>query len=239
MKRWLYAAGLALMLSGQVKAATFYFSTVGKGGAPTAGNPSITVNVGETVKLYLWAELSLVDETTSPGLDVACSDINVVDPTQLEVENPMVMGATNIYRWLGPVAMDLAEPAGFQATVGKSGGITAVGLNGSFASDPTRVGDSFLIGAFSFVGTAAGTADLFLTVNESMINGSVTGTPTSPSLHFGTEDAALPVDLVNARYVVAAGRTSSAADATIAVVPEPATMGLLAAAGAMLLWRRS
>jgi len=237
MKRWLYAAGLALMVWGQVEAATFYFSTVGKDGTPTAGNPSIPVNVGETVKLYLWAQLSVVDSTTSPGLDVVCSNTDLIEPTAFVVENPLVVGAANVYRWMAPVMVDLAEPAGFQATIGKSDGDTAVGLNGSLTSDPTRVGDSFLIGAFSFVGTAAGEAELFLTVNESMINGSITGTPSSPALHFGTGDDALPVDLVSGRYVVAAGRTSTAADATITVVAEPATVALLGL-GAVLAWRR-
>jgi hypothetical protein len=241
----LLVAGLS---AGQVFGATLYLSTLGLGEGATPGNASLTLNVGDSATLYLWADLTVAEACNGLGLDVLSSDPAVVEGTSSVIENPAVFGAAvpNFLRWNPPIAHgtpgDLvtginAVAVGFDPVSGIQGNQ----LSGAFSgTDPTyNAGSGFLVGTFTLDATAAGVTEIKLAANDSLITGTMIGTDVAPLLHFGTGDAVVPtsVDQDN-QYFVAAGATSTLADATIEVIPEPATLSLLALGGLALIRRR-
>lgn len=257
-----------LMVSQSFGAATIFLSTsplppVGQNG-PVPEVPDITLNaIGESVTLYLWAQLATAN-TQAFGMDFVETSPAVVTGSNVVLVNPDIGDVVDpetseflydIMRWNGwnqKVGMANGD-VGF-AAVGKfndadSGGYYAIGLTSAVplgGSDPTRRGPTpykFYVGQVTFTAAAVGQTDIFLTVNDTLMIGSagMIGTTAAPVLLLGGGDATpVPVsfDAGTSVYYIASGGKSLLADAKITVVPEPATLALLGLAGLVLVRRR-
>lgn len=250
-----------LMVSQAMGAATIYLSTsplpaVGQPG-PLPSNPQITLEVGQTATLNVWAQLATATSTVL-GLNFAETNGAVINVDSVNVWNGAVGSYTDpetgewaydYWRWNGADTTTGAV-GGFSA-VGKfddrdSGGVAAVGLSSTYAStDPTKrtpTPNKFWVGSFTFTATQAGETDIFLEVNHLLIlgNAGFIGTPAAPVLLLGANDTtpvATSVDDKGVNYIAEFAR-SLLPDAHITVTPEPASLALLALGGLALLRRR-
>lgn len=256
-----------LMVSQAFGAATIFLSTSplppsGQNG-PVPGVPDITLNMGDSVTLYLWAQLSTA-ATQAFGMDfvetspavVTGSNVVLVNPDIGDVIDPETEEKVcDIMRWNGwnqKVGMANGD-VGF-AAVGKfddheTGGYYAIGLTSAVPTgytDPTRRPPTpykFYVGQVTFTAAAVGQTDIFLTINDTLMlgNAGMIGTTASPVLLLGGGDTTpVPVsyDVATSTYYIASGAKSPLSDAHITVVPEPATLALLGLAGLVLVRRR-
>jgi len=259
---FLVVAGLA---ASQAHATGYlYFATLNHhSGAITIGNPSLTMNVGDSATLYLWYSWGTPNGTTTQnkvqglGLDILSSNPAVLQGTNMVMLNPNVNPDDELEtRWNPPVGTgtlgDLVT--GINAVAIGSNpvdGTTGDQMPVNFANDETSQTNhnpgtntewnSVLVGSITFQATAAGTTDIKLAAGQSLIVGNAVATSTGlPNLGFGWGDALLPVSVSGTQKYIAAGVVSTLADATVTVnaIPEPATLGLLALGGLALIRRR-
>lgn len=237
MLKGLSVVALVLLMAGSANAAvTFFFSEVGTiGGGATLANPSIELAApGETATLYLWA--TTTERVIGMGMNINSSDAAVVEATASEIYNPISVVVANVItyvRWNSPVnsgtpgdlvsginavAVSLPPDSPYQ-------GLTA--LDPAFSSFDTTGYDpangSFLVGEVTVQGTAEGTTDIKMAVSDLLI-------PVD-EVFFGAGEST-PAD------GNVSGATSQIADATITVLPEPATLALLGFGAAGLLARK-
>ena len=174
-------------------------------------NPTFTLNnVGASESLYVWAQLGSGE--TIPGLayDVVNATSGVASGTAHVVGNPTILGSS---RWNAINSGTLGGMVTGSNFV-KVGG----GLNGDLTTfDPfyDAATSSYRVSRIDFTGTSVGSTDVFLAVGSA---GIALGGPGNP-LFMGWGDASIP----NNNF----GGTSSLADATINVVPEPSGFVLL------------
>lgn len=239
----IWAAVLAMAwAAGQAGASTIYWVTTGlAGGGPVISNPQVTLNLGESKTLYLWADIPVTAQCLAMGLDFVETNSPVITATAVTVANPLI-GAdpeepgSGQYRW-GGTSTKLSPVAGFSAAGGLG---LRVDLTDPTLAPPPRPPYRLLLGSFTFTGAALGSTDIFLTVNGMLMTGnaSMIGSIAGPVLHFGAGDAAIyPNEDPPGIFYMAYGAQSAVADATITVVPEPAGAGLVVV-GAMGLVRR-
>jgi len=241
-------------------ASTWYLSTVPLGGTvPAPTIPDVTINVGETVTLYMWAQFSTAT-STAMGWDFVETNKPIVVGSNVQVWNgvinpgedpgdpeipPRDWQVTRWNAWEAHVNADgdvgFAAVGGFNDPIGDN----AIGITNSKRTlgDPTWRGTSpyqWYVASVDFTGAVAGETDLFLTINETLMVGNtgMIGTPVNPGLYIGPGDG--PVSVFNAEgtYYLGEGTTGSIRDAHITVVPEPATVGLVAVAGLAMMRRR-
>lgn len=260
-KHGLVAALIVVGLLGAqaMAAVTFYLSPVPlNGGTPTPTNPSATLNIGESVTWYLWAQTA-AGTSTAIGIDFVETSPSVVDATDVTMWNGIINPNEDpgdpeipendwaIYRWNG-TNVTTGALGGMKGVGGLNdpAGVNAAGFTTTkrTAGDPTWRGSSpyqWYLGSVTFTAAAVGQTNIFLTVNSLLIAGNTTllGTVASPNTRFGADEAnSAPVSTDGSTYYIATGVTGQIADATITVVPEPATIGLLALGCLSLLRRR-
>jgi len=180
---------------------------------PTAGvNPTFTLpGVGASSSMYIWAELA--DDETIPGLayDVVNSALGVASaaPGGHVVDNPSILGP----RWSAINLGALGELVSGSNLVNVGGG-----LNGAAAAlDPLYDAstNSYRVSRIDFVGDSIGSTDVFLAIGAAGIASGNAGTP----IFLGWGDGSIANN--------AFGMTSSQADASIFVVPEPSALWLV------------
>lgn len=200
--------GVAMML-GTSWGARLYISD--SPSSPTAGvNPTFTLpGVGASLSLYIWAELA--DDETIPGLayDVVNTTPGIASATPggHVVDNPVILGP----RWSATNLGVLGELVSGSNFVNVGGG-----LNGAAAAlDPLYDAStsSYRVSKIDFIGDSIGSTEVFLGVGSAGIASGDAGAP----IFLGWGD----VSIANNAF----GTTSSLADATIVVVPEPSCFG--------------
>ena len=215
--------------------------------------PDVTLEVGESVTLYLWAEFG-VGSSTAMGLDfretnpavVVGHDVQIWDGAINEGSEEYDAGdpKTWLRRWVWEAVAGMdGESVGFRASA--PAGVAAAGLTSLYrGQDPTVRGSgsvaNYYVGAAIFTAAAVGQSEIFLTVNERLIVGSVgmIGTPEAPGLWLGGGDPVAVAVLAREEgggvgHYIAAGVTGKVADAKITVVPEAGTGWAVAVVG---LW---
>lgn len=262
MKHGLVAvlAVVGLLGAQAMGSATFYLSqtSLESGAVPTPSNPDITITQGNSVTLYLWAQLASAS-SKAMGFNYAATVPNILTATASTVWNgaiaPIIDPETqeqigDYWRWNGTNSW-ISPVAGFSAVGGfddpPPGHNSQNGLESAkAATDPTKRGAAspyhFYVGSVTFTGSQVGTTEIFMTINSTLMIGNtgMIGTTASPVLHLGLGDDAVPVSFGGGVYYIADGVKSTAYDARITVVPvpEPATIGLLALGCLSLLRRR-
>lgn len=227
----------AVFASGQAYAAVmnFWLSTEGPG-ALTAGpgNPNLVLNVGDEVNLTIWVQ-PLTSQLLGATLNVATSSVGVVNTVDGSIVdyNPGFAGNT---RWNAEFIGGTADAQylykdNLYLAVGGPHGV------GGFIADffdPTRNATfaAYPLATLTVRADAVGVTELFFEVAGGGLSyaGILDGTQVLADFGDG-DDPIIAVGSLNL------GGRSALADATITVVPEPASLGLLAL-GALALVRR-
>ncbi|MCC7146419.1 MAG: hypothetical protein IT443_08235 [Phycisphaeraceae bacterium] len=256
------AVGLS---AGQALAARLFLSTQDMSviGTTPAGNPNITLNIGQTATIYLYADLNngvgYPEEMFDPfevllglGLDVVPTVSNVVNFSNLSAPNyqtnkPAAISKT--YRWDSVHAPTVgAEISGGAYAAISSSGIrpdknpvdSATSYDGGWVANlPSTQVQRFHVLSFNLTGLA-----------DRFTDPSVQSVTTQIFLSTGTHDGWAFVDPTAPMYLgigdVALGETerkipgsrSGLADLTVTVIPEPASLGALVIGGLLLFPRR-
>jgi hypothetical protein len=239
MRRHGFAAAIALVVAfvaGQTFAATmnFWLSVEGLGeltGGPSV--PNLTIDLGEEVTLTIWVQTQgahLIGGTFSVAKTNA-DVVNTVDGSILAYD-PVTFGqprwnagffpgtstAANVYH--EPIFVAVGGPNGVGTQITEFADTTYAAAFGAYP-----------LASFTIRGDQIGTTDLFFEVAGGGMAYSNTD-PEDTLAVFGAGN-----DAINAHGNINLGGRSALADATITVVPEPASLGLLAL-GALALVRR-
>jgi hypothetical protein len=229
------AAAAALFAGVQsADAARLYFSTVGPGSTPAVDNPVVNVAPGQTFQLHLWAELSAVEQISGLGIDILSSAAPVLQATAHNMPQVEALGGV-FRRWeLGAtnpnpgVLGDLVT--GINAVAVNS---TGLGWGAASTFEPTynAATSSYHVSTLTIQATAEGTTQIFIESNEKTISFKPqAGQDPITSMFFGTGDASVDPRTPGVR--------SALPDATITVIPEPASLSLLALGALPMLRRR-
>ncbi|MCC7406733.1 MAG: PEP-CTERM sorting domain-containing protein [Phycisphaeraceae bacterium] len=220
---------LVVCLASRTSAAVVFLSThswYDMFNPPSQINPTVTLAPGETAHLYLWAYVGYNEYIQGMGIDILSSTPGIAVANQVQVDhfpwNPQSA-------W--PTAGNLAT--GFDL----DGAVPYLGLPGSnpgwhegYVQIPEAILGLWNVAEFTVEGLAPGTTNVFITSNQ---GGGITYRAPygGPLTNLGWGDAAVDTTL-------GPGIASTLADATIVVTPEPATVGLMSLAGALVLVRR-
>jgi len=219
---------LALSMA-TANAATLFLSDKDLGQTPVLGNPSITMNVGDTKTLYVWGSLATSEVINGLGLSVVAEAAGIVHATSSTLLNPTTDDFGN--RWdsvnngtLGSLVMNMNGPA-----------VNGHGLGGSALQRGEEAPTGYdtptgylKVAEIVVHADAPGVASLWLQSGTATI--SFKSGKGGPNINFGTGDAS-----VDPRT---AGVRSAVADGTITVLPEPATLSLLGLGALSLIRRR-
>lgn len=215
--------------------ARLYLSALGPGEGATPGNAALSVGVGQTATLHLWADLSASEELWVLALDFVATEPAVTEGVSSFQFAEFEAEVDRWYRETSPGAPgDVLEDVRAIAAAG------AIGINGRYLDATYEPGAGFYVGAFDVKGTRVGKTDVFLVVDTVLIVG-----PVVDNMYFGTGDERLPYQTARGaadtiQHYLDEGTRSALADATITVhSPEPGTMGLLVFGGLALGRRRS
>lgn len=244
MRRHGFVAAFALVaafVAGQTYAATMNWWLSEESAAPLSQgvhNPEITLNPGEEVTLTVWVKTNgtkLNGATFNIATTVA-GVVNTVDGS-INVYNPNVFGTD---RWEAGFAPGTSvDNTGY---IYQDPVLVAINANGigtqvtDFADTTRDAGQAaYPLLTLTLRGDAPGVTELFFEIAGGGLSYAVGANAVPTSETFATfgagDDAIAAVGSLNP-----AGR-SLLADATITVVPEPASLGLLAL-GALALVRR-
>ncbi len=205
-------------------AARLWFSDTPTPAAVT--NPTLTIPVGGSGSLYLYAEVTAGEVITGLGLDIDATTPGIASGTIGSWANPNFSGQD---RWnTSSGGQDHVFTAGELVSGLNAVAVSGVwGLNGNVAAaldplyDATTL--SVLVGRIDVTGDSVGSTDVFLAIGPATIAGVA-------NIEFGAADAAMvPTGAV--------GTASNVADARIVVTPEPATFAVLAVAFAGFIQR--
>jgi len=222
------AIGMLCQSANEVSADFIIFAAEG-GTAPQRNvNPTITLPVGATGSIDLWAVLYPGQIVGGLSYDFLADTPGVVSATSHTAVNPPFAPFGN--RWsqvnegtLGQLVDGSIDAVNFVGL--------AIGLNEVLgASDPTydATTNSYAVSTINFKANSVGCTDVYLHVGPQAIDGAI-GDP----VRFGWGDAATTVDMIGSR--------TSVAEARICAVPEPNAFLLLGSCGGLLIgirfWR--
>lgn len=217
-------------------------------GVPLVENPVIEVAPGNVVQLHLWLQTNTGDfisglglryDDTVEGVVTAASYATPQISWPVDPEDPT---AGTVTRWNTPINNGQLNSGGFLVRDTNAVGINAgddprTGLANNLNDDPTRktlpagtVGGlrAFYVATLTLNANAVGTTDIFLESGTATISGA----GLAGDLFFGWGDAAVPQD------ATVPGMRSASYDARITVIPEPASLSLLALGALPMLRRR-
>jgi hypothetical protein len=236
-------AALVLSFAGTAQASRVFMSTTSTN--PALINPTLNMTVGETAAIYLfWQPTTEVVGTDEYGAPIVQNEQLTGLSLDIVSSNP-ILSRTSSYSVLNPVN-SLDGRARWGAINTGSGAATfmvdnsnAVRVGGSNLGFLTSSGQGYFnvggtdvwrLGTLTFQATAAGTSSLRSGVGLLGITFEFTRPPSDEfpdgntrALNFGFGDAAVSTNNFNANL----GLTSTLADATVTVVPEPGTLALL------------
>ena len=223
--------------SAHAGAITFFLSDKGLGEGASLGNPVITLpTVGATDTLYIWANADV--KVIGMGMNVIADAPAIVQATARAIYDPVYgpvgFPPTTWYRWGLPIGQGVLGDlvTGINA-VALSATRSVAGIDPAWKADGIlnweAAANAWLIGEITVQATAEGLTPVHFTVSPAFIAPAV-GHGHDLTVYFGSGDAP-----VNGESV---GVETAVADATIEVLPEPATLTLLGVGVAGLLARR-
>lgn len=232
--KWLCLALLltAVLAVDSAKAINVYLSPAGSvGGGATAGNPTPSHGTGENASLFVWIDLDGVD-LGGAALNVVSSNTGVIQFTGAETFNPKItissIPAFDRWNSVGAGATTNDAVTGFN-------GFRILGADGLLSTNTTAARldtlydaapNAFLFARIDYQTLALGSTDLFLQIGSQRIS-PITGVSSDVPVFFGAGEAqSLTGDQ--------SGVSSSFADATVTVVPEPTVTSMLLIVGAVL-----
>lgn len=229
------AAAAALFAGVQsAQAVNIWLSTSGQplpAVEPVVSNPVIDLAPGQSTTLYVWIKPggTTADERwTGMSLTTEASTPNVVSAS-----GSVVYQAANEdgdARWNLPINSGALVAGGLvrDTNAVAVGGPYGIRLGTISATDSLRVGTSFLYQAITLTaGQNVGSTNVFIKVGDKTLSNAINAD--SP-VFFGAGDASVSGKIV--------GAVSTLPDATINVIPEPASLSLLALGALPMLRRR-
>ncbi len=232
--------------------------TVNSGDASAADgaagvNPSVVVNIGDTVSLGIWGQLFITGQNGATNLSSIGFDIYSVGAGASSYASSGVVDA--YLSGTGIAGVLPAAGAGFLGSGAADGSGQSPGgefaVNQALSQDlgnpgsrPLNTGDGlFFLGFLTTTATAQGVDDYYLTVSHNVafptgLGGGAAGKANERTVAFGHDplDVENDGDFLNSyrwsdttkdAIASSAGHTGHLADAQITVVPEPGTLGLL------------
>ena len=209
-------------VAGTAQASRIFLSTTSTN--PALTNPSLSMSVGATAAIYVfWAPTTEVIGTDEYGDIVANEQLSgwshdIVSSNPILTKTGYTILNPSSTRWgsvnTGTGTTFMVDNANAVKVGGSNLGFLTTAGQGYFNVGGT---DVWRMATLTFQATAPGTTSLFSGVGSSGI--SFQTTPNARGINFGFSDAQTQSNNF--------GATSSLADATIVVVPEPGTLALL------------
>ncbi|MGD8453459.1 MAG: PEP-CTERM sorting domain-containing protein [Phycisphaerae bacterium] len=248
--------GLAATMANATELGLFFSTTDDLAAAPTASNPELTLNCGESETVYIWAKVDVSMGDSWLGVDLGISGVDTIGFEGMYYNpdmNPVTAPAAWRYRWNGGLSVDDnsefpdtaqpgVNPIGDYYLPFEDNHVNGVGVgvpSSKFLAlgsdlDTMMVMDNDWIYGYYLLGEATFTCPDPCGGESYEIFlavgpggiASATGGPGDDSIQFGVGDD----PILNDDY----WGTSSVADLTINCVPEPASLLLLGIAGLAL-----
>lgn len=229
LARFLAPVVAVLVLCGTTQASRVFLSKAGEGADPTAdlaAAPTWEVPLGATASFYLWVVPDEFESLKGLSLSVNSSNASVLQGTAHEIYNPRrnPNSAASV-RWQGTGVGTLGD----LMSNSNAAGVTSRGLDGTLTDSLFHAGTgAFLHSKITFNATALGSTNLFLAVGDKKI----VNAEGAEEMNFGPSSDTQAVDGATV------GATTNTPDGVITVVPEPASLALLAVGGLALLAAR-
>jgi hypothetical protein len=235
----LIVAGLT---AGQALGAQLFF-TVGPIANPATDviavdNPSIELaNVGDTAEVHMWVKGTVAEKVVGIGMSILndTPGVAVAQVGSLTIHDAGILAS--IFRWepgSSPgVEDELVQDIVLAAVSGPIGLDWAYPFVPLYDTEYNAAASSFLVYSFVVEATGPGTTGVYLTSTDA--GGVVYADGKAPAEGQGWAYLGAGDDMV---YTSVPGTASALADLTITVLPEPASLALLALGGLALIRRR-